>query len=65
MLLERNDNQNKRNFSFTVECLKAALSKGLGLGIIAGSVLGMNNFLLSLDQLYLPIFYLQLKCLKF
>jgi len=26
---------------FTVPCLKAALSKGLGLGIIAGSMLGL------------------------
>ena len=30
---------------FTVDCLKAALSKGIGLGIIAGSMLG--NYLLK------------------
>ena len=27
-----------------VDCLKAALSKGLGLGIIAGSMLGNSEF---------------------
>ena len=28
-------------FSVTVDCLKAAVSKGLGIGIIGGSCLGI------------------------
>ena len=41
-----------------VDCLKAALSKGLGLGIIAGSMLGNSGFniLLSIQR---KMYYMQ------
>lgn len=45
-----------------VPCLKAALSKGLGIGIIAGSVMGMflNFIFININELilYLHIFLL-------
>lgn len=32
-----------RMYEFSANCFKALLSKGLGIGIIAGSVLGSKN----------------------